>query len=222
MREALVVADAHAAVPAADEAFQPLQRLRVDVVGGLVEQQDIGLAQQQRGELQLDLLAARERAYALRAVPHALAQAERALQRRERARRGVRKRRAGAEKFVHGLFSVRRAQLLRQVADRFALRRARALGVGIGRDERGIIDPLEQRRLAVALLADDDRLVPAVEHETEIVKDRAQILPVRDRQMVDLKHKALAFPPRTEEARLRSADGLRHIRKLSRGERAAS
>lgn len=84
--------------------------------------------------------------------------------------------------------------LLRQIAKRFALRAAEALRVGVGLDERGIVDPLQKGRFAVALLADDGCAVAGIEHKIEVVQHGAQIAPVRDGQMLNLKHKeVLAF-----------------------------
>ena len=54
--------DQHRAAIAAHKAFQPLQRLHVEVVGRLIEQQQIRLAQQQRRQAQAGFLAAAERA----------------------------------------------------------------------------------------------------------------------------------------------------------------
>ena len=61
VEEVAVVGDQHDAAGVVREiAFQPRHRLRVQMVGRLVQQQDVGLGEQQLGERDAPLLAARE------------------------------------------------------------------------------------------------------------------------------------------------------------------
>ena len=57
---AVVADDQHGALVGGDEAAEPLDALEVEVVGGLVEQQQVGSAQEQLGERDAHLPAARE------------------------------------------------------------------------------------------------------------------------------------------------------------------
>ena len=57
---AVVAHDDHRAVVAAQKAFEPLHALKVEVIGGLVEQKQVGFANKQLGERDAHLPAARE------------------------------------------------------------------------------------------------------------------------------------------------------------------
>ena len=66
---------------------QPQDRVVVEVVGGLVQQERVGLLEQDAGELDAPALAARERADGL--VQHPVGQAERGCDAGRLAGRGV-------------------------------------------------------------------------------------------------------------------------------------
>ena len=57
---AVVADDEHGAVVVGDKAAQPLDALEVQVVGGLVQKQQVGMAQEELGERDAHLPAARE------------------------------------------------------------------------------------------------------------------------------------------------------------------
>ena len=57
---AVVADDEHGAVVVGDKAAQPLDALEIQVVGGLVEQQQVGVAQEELGERDTHLPAAGE------------------------------------------------------------------------------------------------------------------------------------------------------------------
>ena len=62
VEEVAVVGDGHdGARILREEAFEPLDRLGIEMVGGLVEEQQVGMLQEQPGERDPALLAARER-----------------------------------------------------------------------------------------------------------------------------------------------------------------
>ena len=72
---AVVAHEEHGAVVGGEEPLEPLDALEVEVVGGLVEEQQVGMAQQQLGERDAHLPPARELAGRLVEVSHGKAQA---------------------------------------------------------------------------------------------------------------------------------------------------
>ena len=135
-------------------ALQPFDRRQVEVIGRLVEQQDVGLRRQHTGKRGAAGLAAGQRGRVLLAGEAELVeQAERAILIVERAEPvldiGERRREAG------------QVRLLRQVAD--AGVRLQEAHAGIGLDLAG--GDLEQRRLAGAVAADEAGSLAALDGE---------------------------------------------------------
>ena len=144
LQEASVVADQHQRAAAPGELpLQPLDRRQIEMVGGLVEQEDVGLRRQHARERRPPQLAAREIGRVLGAVEAEL------LQQVARLVRIV----GGPEARLHISERVGKARevgLLRQIADRRArLHEALAL-VGLDQPRR---DP-QQGRFARAVAPD--------------------------------------------------------------------
>ncbi len=145
---AVVADDDERAAEAGEVLLEALDGRQVEVVGRLVEQQHVGLADQRAGERRAARLAAGERGDAARRVdPQALEQALGAVA----AELGVLARRqAGLRRRKRGRVG-REVRLLRQVGDgRARLQEALA---GVELDQPG--ERLEQRRLARAVAADE-------------------------------------------------------------------
>ena len=195
--EGLVMGDEqHRAGEVPDQPLHPRQRIGVHIVGGLVQQPHVALFYQQTGHLQLHLLAAGQGAHELLAEAHVPVQPQPGKKLLPLPRVLLPEAVPGAEKLVNRLFLVRLAQLLGQIPKLFPLIGADALGFGVGLDHGGVDDPLEQGGLAVALLAHDHRLVPAIKRQLEILHQGMQVLPVPYVQISDLyRRNHLFFPP---------------------------
>ena len=150
--------------------FEPQKRIEIEVIARLVQKQHVAVVQKQRAQRKLHALAAGQRRHRLigEREPvgeiHVLHRAGQRLRLDVLAavRRKIRR---------NGQPPVLLGDLLRQIPDG-----AVDVGVaghgGIALDERGIIQPLQKRRFAVALLADQRRLFAARDRKGEVFDDR--------------------------------------------------
>jgi hypothetical protein len=166
-------------------AGEPVDALDVEVVGRLVEQQQLGVAEQRLGERDAPPLAAGQRAdrrvEAAREAAH-LDAAEQALQ-------------DGAKARVGGPLVVGAAlyELLADglgVIEVVALAEQRELQAADARDGArvgllGARDQPQQRRLAVAVAADDPDAVAGVDAERDVLQDGTRGVALADVLEVD-------------------------------------
>ena len=149
-----------------ERADQHLLGREVEVVGRLVEHQEVRRVVEHARQHEARLLAAREQAAAL--LDLVAREAEAAGERAQRADRRVRER--ALERLPDAVVAVEQLhRVLREVAELH--RRAERDAAGVGRGVAG--DELEQRRLAGAVHAHHAPALAAADPEVEAVEDDA-------------------------------------------------
>ena len=166
----------HRILPGQDQAFQPLQSLYVDVVGGLVQQQYRGLLQQEGRHLGLHLFPSGKAAHPLIPVKEFRLQPKLCRQPRQLPGRLLPERGTPVEIFEYGLLPVPFRQLLGEVSQPFPRTDALSPGFRVIPDQLRIVNPFQQRALPVSFLSDDHGPVPGIETEPEILHDLPEIL----------------------------------------------
>ena len=193
LQQRLVVGDEERRLAAAEEeVLQPLQRGQVEVVRRLVQQQHVRLRGEHARQAQLHPLAAGEGAQRPLEGKRARRQAQRALQRRAlaavqsaegRRTREISRRRQGQLALV---------RLLWEIAGAVAAEGEAARVFGVGLDQRGVVEQLQKRGFAVALLANNGAALAGAEVQAEVGNYRAQVAPARYAEVIYGKHTASA------------------------------
>lgn len=177
----------HGPGPGLEKLLQKLKGLQVQIIGRLIQQEQLRLLCQKPGQLELHPLAAGQ--LPQKAVP--------AGQIRREAQGGQKdgflwrgEDRAltpeGADRLLQGLGR----QLLGQISHPGLAPLDLPGPLGIIGNERFIKKKLQQGGLSVALFADDGSLIPRLQNERKIRHHGSQVLGVGDRQMIDLEHDA--------------------------------
>ena len=176
----------------AHKAGQPFQRLDVQVVGGLIQQQNIASAEQQSRQLDLNPLPAGEGLHGSDFLKEGGGETQ--------PGRGIvdlpwrqREETAGAlHKGADGQGFLLFGQLLRQIAH-LAGYHPLAVDLRIGFHHSGVVYPFQQSGLAVALLADEGGPFTFVQRKGEVAHQLAIVPPGSYGHVSDLQHICLLF-----------------------------
>jgi len=151
--------------------LQPYKRLKIQVVGRLVQQPDGGFLKKHLCEEQFDFLPARQRPHALIRPEKPRFHAQPARVFRQLAR--IRRIQCGRKKFHRadcGEFG-----FLREISRPLAAEISLSLSHGVFLRQFFVIKIFQQRRLSVPLFPDQGDFVSLVQRQREIFDDRQQI-----------------------------------------------
>ena len=194
LQQNLVVRDVeHGPGEGVHEVRQPFQGLDVQVVGGLVQQQDIAPAQQQPGHLDLHPLPAGQGVHGPGLLEEGGGQAQ-PLRRLADLPGGQGVEPTGPLHIgADGQRLLLGEQLLGEIPH-LAVHDPLAPDLGIAFHQVGVVDPFEQGGLAVALLADEGRPLALVQGEGKVVDQQPVVLSRYYGHVSNLQHICLPFP----------------------------
>ena len=160
------------------EAFKPLESVNINVVRGLVEQQNIWLFREHRRHSHLNLLPAGERAHFSFRPEKGDVHPDFGAKLRKLRRRKLGEARGGKAKIHYGKLLFLWGELLGEIAEHGVSPNYLAGIFDIAFHKGGVVDKFKQSGFSVALLADDGDSVAVVEHEREVLKEKVGILAV--------------------------------------------